>query len=662
LRHIHLLGFGRFGRQYYKEICKLRDKGLVQLGFVASRTGFHSYEFNQFVVPWSEDLLTTVKPKDLVVIATPSRTHPFFVSLFSERCYVLCEKPFAFDDSSFQLLQSCNLSKFIPSLIFRRRDISNYLKDYISTLDNPFVVDSEFINPQFNDLSLDVSPALEMLHLVDILCWSTNLSLNTTALKFSVDMLDTICLQNDQFSATFKCGWSPNTKSRFLKVISGNSIVKADYVLDIAEITDSRGSYSFKRFFDQDQAINKQLIFSLGLIESDHSLSFSLHDSERRSSLKTADLLIRAESIYFASRTRSKRIAVVGAGIFGCQIALTLSKDYNVFLFEKNTAICQESTFLNQWRHHSGFHYPLSFSTINEILNTKNDFETIYGSAINRDVRSYYHVASNAQEIPKSRYLNTCNYFNLDYDVINPPREVISGSVSVSLLTDEAVYDIPMLISLLSDSLSSSSVDLNLNTVVSGCKINESGFKVLQINNESNSISMDFDYVIDCTNSSGLLKLPGFLPDNQIRFELVELLELEIPWPMVSHTIIDGPFVSLTSMGVPNRFLLSHRDFSVHRRIFSSTLPDPSMFTTNQSNADLLLESINKYLSLPSGTRVVKSWISRKSISPYTNEVWERPTVIRDHGFGIFSIIGGKILTSVSNSYEIKDIIDRLES
>ena len=53
-----------------------------------------------------------------------------------------------------------------------------------------------------------------------------------------------------------------------------------------------------------------------------------------------------------------KKIAIIGAGVYGCWIAFTLSKKgYEISIFEKNNEIISESSKLNQYRIHRGYHY-----------------------------------------------------------------------------------------------------------------------------------------------------------------------------------------------------------------------------------------------------------------------------------------------------------------
>ena len=64
-----------------------------------------------------------------------------------------------------------------------------------------------------------------------------------------------------------------------------------------------------------------------------------------------------------------KKIAIVGAGIFGCSIALELDKEgYQILLFEKEEDIMLKATKNNHNRIHYGYHYPRSLETTKQSL------------------------------------------------------------------------------------------------------------------------------------------------------------------------------------------------------------------------------------------------------------------------------------------------------
>ena len=65
----------------------------------------------------------------------------------------------------------------------------------------------------------------------------------------------------------------------------------------------------------------------------------------------------------------SKKILVIGAGIFGCCIASELAKiGYDVVLIEQDSDIMQRASKLNHNRIHFGFHYPRSPRTARQSL------------------------------------------------------------------------------------------------------------------------------------------------------------------------------------------------------------------------------------------------------------------------------------------------------
>lgn len=70
-----------------------------------------------------------------------------------------------------------------------------------------------------------------------------------------------------------------------------------------------------------------------------------------------------------------KKIAIIGAGWFGCYIGFDLIKSgYEVKIFEKEKKIFSGASGYNQNRLHLGFHYPRSHATIQESKNGYKKF------------------------------------------------------------------------------------------------------------------------------------------------------------------------------------------------------------------------------------------------------------------------------------------------
>ena len=69
------------------------------------------------------------------------------------------------------------------------------------------------------------------------------------------------------------------------------------------------------------------------------------------------------------------KIAIIGAGWFGCHLASELKNDgHSILLFEKEKDIFAGASGNNQNRLHLGYHYPRSESTIVQTINSYNSF------------------------------------------------------------------------------------------------------------------------------------------------------------------------------------------------------------------------------------------------------------------------------------------------
>ena len=89
-----------------------------------------------------------------------------------------------------------------------------------------------------------------------------------------------------------------------------------------------------------------------------------------------------------------KKIAVIGAGVYGCWISHILStKGYEIDLFEKNNDIISESSKLNQYRIHRGYHYLKSLNTAYRCQANYQRFINFFSDAVYSNFKSYYGIS-----------------------------------------------------------------------------------------------------------------------------------------------------------------------------------------------------------------------------------------------------------------------------
>lgn len=660
-----LVGYGKFGREYYSELLKLERLGLHKLVGVVTKNS-HVYDLKADHTAFIESELTneTLEDIDLAIIVTPGSSHLNLIKRFIAHCNVVVEKPIVdSEEALLELEEVIGESKYnlIPAQIFRYNPLSQWFKTELSgevfqTLQS---IEALFVNGDSPTAGAS-APLLEMNHLFDLVCYffgELEFKNRAFSRRENLVSMDAIVEGTAKLHCSVTSGWSfdPLERKRELVLYCENMVITLDFISNLITI-EKEGGHLDKTIFNP----HESNIFSFLKDVLDNKKSTPLIAPSASASISILKKLIPPKTAFDSARNSKPRVAVLGGGVFGATTALELSDNFDVKVYESQPSLLSKASYWNQWRHHSGFHYPLSHATVDEIVKTKAAFEEEYSEAIRFDIPSFYFVASNAREIPAERYLSTCDLYNLNYNIVAPPSSVRDSTVSLSLLTDEGIYNIKTLQDILTAKINSSAaIDLALNCKVTSVSLDKNNRKIVSSTTvEGIEESSEFDYVVDCSNATANVFSEELKPAaKSVKYEVVELLELELELSAVCLTVIDGPFVSLTSMGDKNKFLLSHRDHSVLKRFYSEEPPNLEMLEI-KSNRENILNEAKKYFSCLENVKNIKSFISMKSISPYQSEVWERPTIIRNHKFGVVSVIGGKILTSVENAKEVRAILE----
>jgi glycine/D-amino acid oxidase-like deaminating enzyme len=366
-----------------------------------------------------------------------------------------------------------------------------------------------------------------------------------------------------------------------------------------------------------------------------------------------------AERALPGPRKSKPRVGVIGGGIFGAACALEFAPHADVILFERHPDLMTEASFQNQWRFHSGFHYPRSPQTVQEIQSTREDFCSAFGEAVIDDVVSYYCTSNQAAEITGERYLAICTQNKLRFEIEQtPPRYVDSSRIDLCLRTDESVFDFYKLRDMARERLREfPNVEMLLNTEVVHGEMDRHGRKILTARAPDSSRRDEFDYLVNTTYANSNIIAGWFnFPVRRLRFDFCEMVVLEIPMPNVSLTVLDGPFCSLVSTGHNRTFILTH----IHESVLKSRItPDglPPAWGEIQTNRLNLIQSCARYFPIVKEARFLESRYGVRTVEAFTEDYDGRPTVVTDHGFGCWSVLGGKISTCVSNA---REIVDRL--
>ena len=196
-------------------------------------------------------------------------------------------------------------------------------------------------------------------------------------------------------------------------------------------------------------------------------------------------------------------------------------------------------------------------------------------------------------------------------------------------------------------------ISTRLHTEVLHGVIDRDGSKRMIVRDPQGTHEETFDYLVNTTYANLNLLAKWFrFPIKPLRFDAHEMLVLRIPIPQICVTIIDGPFTSLMGMGMDNLFMLSHIHDSVRRSLITEDGLPPK-WGPLQSNRENMLRHARRYLPILDQAEFVESRYATRAVNAYAQDFDARPTVVTSHGFGCWSILGGKIITCVTNSREI---------
>lgn len=185
---------------------------------------------------------------------------------------------------------------------------------------------------------------------------------------------------------------------------------------------------------------------------------------------------------------KKKNFCIIGAGWYGCHIALYLKeKGHTVKLHEKEKNIFYGASGFNQFRLHNGFHYPRSFDTINEIKKNYKRFIKEYKRFITFPKNNLYCIAKKYSLIDAKTYENILNSHSLNY---KKKLNHKFTNIESAYVINEGVIQNNKVINFYKKKLKK---NLILNSNIDKNKLKK--------------LSGDYDYVIDCTNNTFTQKL-----------------------------------------------------------------------------------------------------------------------------------------------------------
>lgn len=365
------------------------------------------------------------------------------------------------------------------------------------------------------------------------------------------------------------------------------------------------------------------------------------------------------------------KIAVVGAGIFGCVSALKLKEKFpnaKVVIFEKNVSILNSASGINQFRLHRGYHYPRSNETVQQVLESVLEFEHEFKSSIcDVGFERYYAIAKEGSKVQTDNYLKFLEDNKLEYEISQESTlPLVYDNLDLVVKVKENGLDVGNLYLGLIERLRKSNIKILFNTKFT-----------------KNDIS-GFDVVINATYSN----INHILPENNqqdYQFELVEkpVVSVGKEFQQKSFVIMDGDFCCIDPFGNDKYFhVMGHVKEAIHDTQIGKFYQIPSGYSdilnfgtlkTTKSRFALILNESQRFFKFE-GKPVVPqsskgsnklignvyyqgSMFTVRTVLPNRYHDDARPSQIIKHDNQLYSIFGGKIGTSVDIANQLKEML-----
>jgi D-amino-acid oxidase len=327
------------------------------------------------------------------------------------------------------------------------------------------------------------------------------------------------------------------------------------------------------------------------------------------------------------------KIAIAGAGIYGAAAAIRLAENgHMVHLFDP-LGIVHAASAINQYRVHSGYHYPRSPETIREVLEARAQFIEAFRPAIVQGSRHFYAIPKKGSWMSPDSYERVMAEHGLplrpsrpawmDFDFIDRCYEV-----------DEHIYDPDVLREIVANRIEALEIPFQQKSFVP-------------------EMRGDFDFVVWATYGLG----PGRGAFKFAKFQVAEKMLIELP-PELRHValvVVDGPFTAFDPYGSSQRSLFGSAKNTNHWTSTNADEPVPEPYARILNGPDWSKVPFTNFepmrrdccLAVPAA-RDATYIGSRFTIRVVEDNPQDRRILhVREGAPGEFHIFSGKVVSAV---------------
>jgi glycine/D-amino acid oxidase-like deaminating enzyme len=341
---------------------------------------------------------------------------------------------------------------------------------------------------------------------------------------------------------------------------------------------------------------------------------------------------------------------VIGAGFFGCHVALQLRRIgmARVILADREMGILRRASYVNQARVHNGYHYPRSLATATRSRQNFARFCADHPFAVAAGFEKIYAIARQSR-VGASQFATFCARIGAPCQESSAHlrRLFDPDLIDAAFVTQEVAFNAAELARDLLRRLHEAGVELRLGTSASLQAADAMGASV-----GLGAESMRLRYVFNCTYAA--LDSVGVPLRNPLKKELAEIALIEPP-PTVSEigvTVMDGPFFSVMPFPALGCHSLSHVRYTPH----AAWIDPAEAVTSSRSRVTAMLRDAARYMpplarALPLGSLFDVKVLLVSAEQDDARPILFEPAVDSPR---VVSILGGKI----DNIYDVLDVLE----
>ena len=226
-------------------------------------------------------------------------------------------------------------------------------------------------------------------------------------------------------------------------------------------------------------------------------------------------------------------------------------------MFDPLGVLCAASG-INQYRIHSGYHYPRSPETIIETLEARKEFQSTYAPAVVQNSKHFYAIPREGSKTPPDLFESVMARHGMPL-VAMKPDWMNFGFIDKCYAVDEHIYDSEILRDLLTDRLRALGVLLEQRAFTP-------------------EMRGDYDAVVWATYGLGYSR--GIFEG--AKYQAAEKILIQLPAQLrgMALVIVDGPFTAFDPYGSSEKSLWGSAKHTNHWTSTSATEPVPAPFAS----------------------------------------------------------------------------------